>query len=152
MESDSNCYILTNQSTRLKVSSTLPGNSGEYSKQNMLDNNPQTSWYSNQGKFQYICLFFDDIISINEIIITFSGGFCPKEIELYSSDEDQYECKKLNLNKITSFQINDDDNQKILKLPQKIDKCKTIKLLMKSFYDLYGRVIVYDLKVKGYKL
>jgi len=28
---------------------------------------------------------------------------------------------------------------------------QTIKLMMKSFYDFYGRVIVYDLKLLGSK-
>ena len=76
---DSNgCQCLTNVNTRVKVSSTLPGNKSEYGKQNLLDGNNETSWYSNQGKFQYICIFFEESVNVEYIEITFCGGFSPK--------------------------------------------------------------------------
>jgi len=45
----------------------------------------------------------------------------------------------------------DDKNEKQV-LPLKIAKCQSLKFLIKSFYDFYGRVIIYDLKVFGRKL
>ncbi len=33
----------------------------------------------------------------------------------------------------------------------KINNCKSLKMLIKSSYDLYGRVIIYDLKILGNK-
>jgi hypothetical protein len=47
----------------------------------------------------------------------------------------------------TTFYLEDSNEKQFLNL--EIDTCKSLKLLMKSFYDLYGRVIVYDLKVNG---
>ena len=117
--------------------------------ENMFDNNPETSWYSSQGKFQYICVFFDQSVSIYEILITFSGGFSPKEIEIGYSDEDEFENKKPNLVKYETINLEDSADQQKLILKNPIPKCKTIRLLMKKFYDLYGRIIIYDLKVKG---
>ena len=76
---DSNrCQCLTNVNTRVKVSSTLPGNKAEYGKQNLVDGNNETSWYSNQGKFQYICIFFEESVNVECVEITFCGGFSPK--------------------------------------------------------------------------
>lgn len=146
-----NKNILTTPDTKVKVSSTIQGNSSEYSKKNILDNNPESFWYSNQGKFQYVCLFFNESVSINEIHITFSGGFCPKEIELSFSEEDQFENKKPTLTKGESFEVENSNNEQKFVLQQPIQKCRTLKLFMKQFYDLYGRIMVYDLKVLGTK-
>lgn len=68
--------VITSPSTRIKVSTTMKGS--EYIKSNMLDNNEETAWYSDQGKFQYIYLFFDNDVSVSSIDVTFCGGFCPK--------------------------------------------------------------------------
>ncbi len=50
----------------------------------------------------------------------------------------------------TTFYLEDSNEKQFLNL--EIDTCQSLKLLMKSFYDLYGRVIVYDLKVIGIDL
>jgi hypothetical protein len=50
----------------------------------------------------------------------------------------------------TTFYLEDTNEKQLLTL--EIEKCQSLKLLMKSFYDLYGRVIVYDLKVLGLKI
>lgn len=47
-----------------------------------------------------------------------------------------------------NFYLEDSNEKQILNL--EIDACQSLKLLMKSFYDLYGRVIIYDLKVLGH--
>lgn len=90
---------LTSESTRVKVSSTLPGNKAEYGKQNLLDGNNETSWYSNQGKFQYICVFFEKSVCVEEIDITFCGGFSPKvrDVYLYCICIYMYMCRKWKL-------------------------------------------------------
>ncbi len=69
---------LYDSKTKVKVSTVFNNNSAEFGKQNMFDGNEDTSWYSDQAKFQYVFLFFDDPVNIHKIEITASGGFCPK--------------------------------------------------------------------------
>ena len=140
--------ILTNNKTKIKVSSTLKG-SKEYLKENILDNNPQTSWYSDQGKFQYIYLFFEKKINFNEINITFHGGFSPKEIEIYISENNEFENKKPSMKLIKIFEVIDTNNEQIFLFDNYVEGVQTIRILCKKFVDLYGRIIVYNLKVKG---
>ena len=142
--------ILTSKETRVKVSSNIKG-STEYKKENMFDENPQTSWYSDQGKFQYIFIFFNEKVQINQIEIIFDGGFSPKEIEVGISENDEFNNKKPQLEKIKNFNIEDSNKCQILKFDNEIKNVMSIRLLMKKFNDLYGRVIVYELKILGKK-
>jgi hypothetical protein len=65
-------------SIKVKVSSVQNNNSSQYGKQFMFDNNDDTAWYSEQGKFQYVMVFFPSPCNISKIELTGSGGFCPK--------------------------------------------------------------------------
>lgn len=147
---NNNLSVLTSKETRVKVSSNIKG-STEYKKENMFDENPQTSWYSDQGKFQYIFIFFNEKVQINQIEITFDGGFSPKEIEVGISENDEFNNKKPQLEKIKNFNIEDSNKCQILKFDNEIKNVMSIRLLMKKFNDLYGRVIVYELKILGKK-
>lgn len=150
--------ILTSPATRLKVSTTQAGQGAMYGKQNIFDGKEETSWYSATGKSQYVCVFFEEDISVEEIDISFCGGFGPKvcyiytiikqELEVAYSENDEFDNKKpVFTSPINAIPI--EDSNKPITLPIQIAKCKTIKLGMKQFYDPYGRVIVYDLKIKG---
>ncbi len=73
-----NFFNLINSETKCKVSTVLNSNTAEFGKQHMFDQLSDTSWYSDQAKFQYIFLFFDCPVRVKHIEITCSGGFCPK--------------------------------------------------------------------------
>ena len=90
MESENTIICLTNKDTRVKVSSTLKG-SPENTKDKLFDGKVETSWYSNQGKLQYIYVYFDEPVKIKEINFNFDGIFGPKEIEMSVSKADEYE-------------------------------------------------------------
>ena len=75
---DNNFTNLIDISTKVKVSTVQNNNATEFGKQNMFDNNEDTAWYSDQGKFQYVFIFFDNPVEICSIELTASGGFCPK--------------------------------------------------------------------------
>ena len=156
MEDNSNSKMvcLTNKDTRVKVSSTLKG-SPENTKDKLFDGKIETSWYSGQGKLQYIYVYFDYPVKIREINFNFDSGFSPKELEISISENDEFINKKPNLIPIKTFNIlNINETQKIILDENEIDKCnnvRTVKFLMKKFCDPYGRVIVYDLKIKGMK-
>ena len=155
MEEDNNNLIcLTNKNTRVKVSSTLKG-SPENTKDKLFDGKVETSWYSNQGKIQYIYVYFDEPVKIKEINFNFDGSFGPKEIEMSISEIDEYNNKKPILIPIKTFTIPDsNETHKLILSDEESEKCskvKTVKFLMKKFYDSFGRIIVYDLKIKGFK-
>ena len=87
--SSSSIICLTNKDTRVKVSSTLKG-SPENTKDKLFDDKIETSWYSGQGKFQYIYVYFDYPVKIREIHFNFDSGFFPKKIEVSISENDEF--------------------------------------------------------------
>ena len=144
---------LTNKNTRVKVSSTLKG-SPENTKDKLFDGNIETSWYSSQGKSQYIYVYFDYPVKIREIYFNFDSGFSPKDIEMSISENDEFNNKKPNLIFIKTFNITNTKENVLILDENEAGKCnnvRTVKFLMKKFCDLFGRVIIYDLKIKGMK-
>ena len=154
MENKSNNEIicLTNKDTKVKVSSTLKG-SPENTKDKIFDGKLETSWYSSQGKSQYIYVYFNNSVKIKEIDFIFDSGFAPKEVEISVSEKDEFNNKKPDLISIKIFDIsNTNEMHKLVLDENDAEKCnnvRTVKLSMKKFWDPFGRVIVYDLKIKG---
>ena len=154
MEDKSNNEIicLTNKDTKVKVSSTLKG-SPENTKDKIFDGKLETSWYSSQGKSQYIYVYFNNSVKIKEIDFIFDSGFAPKEVEISVSEKDEFNNKKPDLISIKIFDIsNTNEMHKLVLDENDAEKCnnvRTVKLSMKKFWDPFGRVIVYDLKIKG---
>ena len=154
MEDKSNNEIicLTNKDTKIKVSSTLKG-SPENTKDKIFDGKLETSWYSSQGKSQYIYVYFNNSVKIKEIDFIFDSGFAPKEVEISVSEKDEFNNKKPDLIYIKTFDIpNTNEIHKLFLDENEAEKCnnvRTVKLSMKKFWDPFGRVIVYDLKIKG---
>ena len=149
---NSEIICLTNKDTRVKVSSTLKG-SPENTKDKLFDGKTETSWYSSQGKSQYIYVYFNNSVKIREIDFIFDSGFAPKEVEISVSEKDEFNNKKPDLIYIKTFDIpNTNEIHKLFLDENEAEKCnnvRTVKLSMKKFWDPFGRVIVYDLKIKG---
>ena len=149
---NSELICLTNKDTRVKVSSTLKG-SPENTKDKLFDGKIETSWYSSQGKSQYIYVYFNNSVKIKEIDFIFDSGFAPKEVEISVSEKDEFNNKKPDLISIKIFDIsNTNEMHKLVLDENDAEKCnnvRTVKLSMKKFWDPFGRVIVYDLKIKG---
>ena len=149
---NSEIICLTNKDTRVKVSSTLKG-SPENTKDKLFDGKIETSWYSSQGKSQYIYVYFNNSVKIREIDFIFDSGFAPKEVEISVSEKDEFNNKKPDLISIKIFDIsNTNEMHKLVLDENDAEKCnnvRTVKLSMKKFWDPFGRVIVYDLKIKG---
>ena len=149
---NSEIICLTNKDTRVKVSSTLKG-SPENTKDKLFDGKTETSWYSSQGKSQYIYVYFNNSVKIKEIDFIFDSGFAPKEVEISVSEKDEFNNKKPDLISIKIFDIsNTNEMHKLVLDENDAEKCnnvRTVKLSMKKFWDPFGRVIVYDLKIKG---
>ena len=152
MEASNDLICLTNKDTKVKVSSTLKG-SPENTKDKIFDGKLETSWYSSQGKSQYIYVYFNNSVKIKEIDFIFDSGFAPKEVEISVSEKDEFNNKKPDLISIKIFDIsNTNEMHKLVLDENDAEKCnnvRTVKLSMKKFWDPFGRVIVYDLKIKG---
>lgn len=73
-------------------------------------------------------------------------------MEVSYSEVDEFNNKKPTMTNVDKFSCEDTNNKESFVLKEKINKCRTLRLLMRKFYDLYGRVIVYDIKIKGRKV
>jgi hypothetical protein len=71
-------------------------------------------------------------------------------VEVSYCEKNEFSNKKPEMTVSGSYYLDDKNEKQIMEA--KIAKCQSLKLLMKSFYDFYGRVIIYDLKVFGRKL
>jgi hypothetical protein len=109
-------------STKVKVSSVFNNNTVDNGKQNMFDGNDDTSWYSDQGKFQYVFICFDNPGRIDRIEITGSGGFCPKvfkfiyvyEVEVSYSEKNEFMNKKPDLKVDKTFFLEDVNEKQVI--------------------------------------
>jgi hypothetical protein len=71
-------------------------------------------------------------------------------VEVSYCEKNEYNNKKPVMTLNGSYYLDDKNDKQIL--DAKIANCQSLKLFMKSFYDFYGRVIIYELKVFGRKL
>ena len=71
------------------------------------------------------------------------------------SKTDEYNNKKPVLTQIKTFDVpNSNGTHKFTLGEEEVKKCssvKTVKFFMKKFNDPFGRIIVYDLRIKGSK-
>ena len=72
-------------------------------------------------------------------------------MEISYSEIDEFENKKPNMKNVETFSMEDSNVQEKFIFKETIKVCRTLRILMRKFYDLYGRVIIYDMKVKGTK-
>ena len=72
------------------------------------------------------------------------------EVEVSFSEKYEFSNKKPEMSYYKTYFL--EDKNETQKMEVSINNCRSLKLLMKSFYDFYGRVIVYDMKVVGRKI
>lgn len=124
----------------VKVQSVLNKNTKEYGKKFLTDGNEDTCWQSDKSDnlSQTILLKFDSLVNVSSIILNFQGGFAAKEVILSSGDQ--------------SRQINPTDSNRTQKFEfSTLEKVENLKLVFKC-YDLYGRLIIYNLDPLGESL
>jgi hypothetical protein len=68
-----------------------------------------------------------------------------EEIEIAYSEIDEFSNKKPTLTSFKTYALNDSNDKQVLDVSGL--KACTLKLTVRSFYDLYGRVIVYNFKI-----
>jgi len=119
--------------------------------QNFLtDGNPETCWNSDQGSPQHIIVEFEKQVVVQQLEITFQGGFagkscslrCPKG-EIVTSDPETWES-------ILDFTPEDSGAVQSFKVDLKRQTyARQIMILFENSTDFFGRIVVYNLDVKG---
>jgi len=143
----------------IRVSSTLNNDAKQYGKKYLMDGKDDTCWNSDEGERQWISIEFKEaqqlsLQSIRGIQIQFQGGFSSKQLDVrcvhrdQASDTTQEVHKETffpeDTNKMQSFNFNgisqlDDESA---------SKCyNNMTLAFTKPTDLFGRIIVYHLKL-----
>ena len=130
---------------KCKVSSTQEG-SGNFSKQNMFDDNEDTCWYSKPGPSQWIILAFDKPIVLTQVRIMFQGGFVGI-ITLIESEQPQLGWTPI----CEAFHLEDGNALQTLRLPSECPAHQIYRINFVSSSDFYGRITIYKLEVLGYE-
>ncbi|TFK26677.1 hypothetical protein FA15DRAFT_553824, partial [Coprinopsis marcescibilis] len=137
---------LLNSETILKVSSTLEKATG---KKNLIDNNPETCWTSQQGLPQYVQISFQNLpVCPTRVSLTFQGGFvgtrCSVQAILSGFDrsawKDLTEIYPENVNRPQVFDIPDQETS---------EGVTALRLVFEESSDFFGRITIYDLKLDG---
>jgi len=135
---------LIDEEVKTKVSSTL-NDSREYSKQNMFNDDKDTCWQSDSGTPQWILMQFGSHVILKELFVVFQGGFCAKEIQITALSPEWQGYQS-----IATFYPNDSSEMQKFLLPD-TSPLSRIKITFPQSTDLYGRIIIYQLDLKGLK-
>jgi hypothetical protein len=119
----------------VSVSSVLGGDSKQYGKQNMFNNDDETCWNSSQGSPQSILIEFKEVVSISGVKIVFQGGFVGKSCLFVSDDGKQ-----------VSFYPKDNNEPQTFEIATSTQK---LKIVFTESTDFFGRITIYSLDVLG---
>ncbi|KAF7732831.1 Nuclear receptor 2C2-associated protein [Apophysomyces ossiformis] len=131
--------------TRIKVSSVLNRDNGNFGKQHLIDGNEETCWNSEQGTPQHIIVDFGSSVSIRSVVLTFQGGFvgktCIAQGSLASSPNDY------NVD-LGSFYPEDINSTQTFDLKPN-EPVQRLKIIFQESTDFYGRITLYKLDILG---
>eukprot|EP01089_Gocevia_fonbrunei_P012416 TRINITY_DN2936_c0_g1_i2.p1 TRINITY_DN2936_c0_g1~~TRINITY_DN2936_c0_g1_i2.p1 ORF type:complete len:142 (+),score=19.83 TRINITY_DN2936_c0_g1_i2:34-459(+) len=135
--------VVISAKTLCKVSSVLNNDVKQYGKQHLFDNSLESCWNSDQGSPQEILLAFQECVDINEVRITFQGGFVGKDCKFYTSTDGK------------SYSLHSDfypvDVSSMQQFKCETSAVKRLKIVFESSTDFYGRITIYQLDVIGKK-
>ena len=129
---------------RLKVSSVLNKDIGNFGKQFMMDGNMETCWNSDQGSPQWIAIAFNSPVFPKRLLVQFQGGFAAKQCQVEVGIESLKETETMDpiypedVNALQDFQISS--------VPVPI---KFLRIVFPSSTDFFGRIIIYKLDILG---
>ncbi|EGN93656.1 hypothetical protein SERLA73DRAFT_189390 [Serpula lacrymans var. lacrymans S7.3] len=143
---------LISSGIKIKVSSTLDNSVG---KKNIIDDNLETCWTSQQGLPQYIQLVFPELVIPKSISLTFQGGFvgtrCSVDVLASSEGAKWKSFTRIypeDVNRRQTFDLVPHD----LSSDPTTEGVKAIKVVFEESSDFFGRITVYDLKLEGVAL
>ncbi|KAH8110697.1 galactose-binding domain-like protein [Phellopilus nigrolimitatus] len=141
---------LINESSRIKVSSSLDRSAG---KKHLTDGSPETCWTSQQGLPQFIQITFDRPVIPRVVHITFQGGFVGKRCALSvvpaaSSEDEGKSPATAKMSHLTVIYPEDVNRRQTFELPE-TSPVAQLKIVFEESSDFFGRITIYDLQVTG---
>ncbi|ORX51229.1 galactose-binding like protein [Hesseltinella vesiculosa] len=133
--------------TRIKVSSVLNRDTPSFGKQHLIDGSAETCWNSEQGLPQHILLDFGSPVFIQQVIMTFQGGFVGKTCTALGSTAEQPNDYQLGLSTFYPQDINSEQSFAI----ESTSPVQRLKLIFEESTDFYGRITLYKLDIRGTK-
>ena len=128
---------------KCRVSSVLNKDRVLYGAQNMLSDDISSCWNSDQGSSQFIILDFQRQVHTEQIHLLFQGGFVGQDaVLLVRTKEEPIQWKELQ-----PFEPVNDNSMQIFPCDAKY--VTALKIVFRNSSDFYGRVIVYQLDVRG---
>ncbi|KAF9055989.1 galactose-binding domain-like protein [Panaeolus papilionaceus] len=146
---------LVDQNTSIKVSSTLEKANG---KKNLVDNNPETCWRSQQGLPQFIQLGFNNQVIPKRISITFQGGFvgtrCSLSIPPTANQDGSMKKEWSVVTHIYPKDVNRKQSFDLVMAESSLPErgVSALRLVFEESSDFFGRITIYDLTLEGTKV
>ncbi|XP_063084106.1 nuclear receptor 2C2-associated protein isoform X1 [Cavia porcellus] len=126
-----------------RVSSVLNRNTRQFGKKHLFDQEEETCWNSDQGPSQWVVLQFPQRVCVSQLQIQFQGGFSSRQGHLEGSQRGEA------LRNIVVFYPKDDNSLQTFPVPPtEVDQ---LKVTFEDTTDLFGRVVIYHLRVLGRK-
>ncbi|KAK7116679.1 nuclear receptor 2C2-associated protein-like [Littorina saxatilis] len=132
--------------SKVRVSSVLNRDVKQFGKQFLFDGQDETCWNSDQGCPQFIHLEFSSPVKVSEVRIQFQGGFVGKECWI--------ECKNCeagedaSLTKICSVYSEDINSLQCFPV-EPSPPTTALRIVFNTSTDFFGRIIVYNLDIRG---
>ncbi|KAJ7702987.1 galactose-binding domain-like protein [Mycena rosella] len=142
--------LLSSPDTPIKVSSSLDKSVG---KKNLVDDNPETCWTSQQGIPQFVQLGFSELVLPESVSLTFQGGFVGTRcaVKVPAPDSDSGNSWKTvtyifpeDINGRQEFSLKSESSAVVI--AGGIDR---LRLEFEESSDFFGRITLYDLKLHG---
>ncbi|XP_060038405.1 nuclear receptor 2C2-associated protein isoform X2 [Erinaceus europaeus] len=126
--------------TASRVSSVLNRDTRQFGKKHLFDQREETCWTSDQ----WVLLEFPQRVRLSCLQLQFQGGFCSRRGRLHGAQGSEP------LAGIADFYPEDGNSLQTFPVPPaEVDR---LRLTLEDASDLFGRVVVYHLRVLGEKL
>nr|XP_028569754.1 nuclear receptor 2C2-associated protein [Podarcis muralis] len=127
-----------------RVSSVLNRDVKQFGKKFMFDGNEETCWNSDQGATQWLTLEFPQAVRASQVQIQFQGGFASQKCVVQGCQNGG------DLSPVAEFYPEDTNSLQHFSLEE--TPLNKLKITFENSTDFFGRVIVYQLDVRGVKL
>uniref|UniRef100_A0A8D0AWS0 Nuclear receptor 2C2-associated protein n=1 Tax=Salvator merianae TaxID=96440 RepID=A0A8D0AWS0_SALMN len=132
------------ENTVRKVSSVFQHDTKHFGKNNMFDGNEETCWNSDQGVTQWVTLEFPHTVRVSQIRIQFQGGFASEMCTVKG-------CRKgEELSHVAEF--HPEETSSLQSFSFKETQLDKMKIIFDNNTDFFGRLIIYQLDVRGEKV
>lgn len=127
-----------------RVSSVLNRDSRQFGKKHLFDQREDTCWTSDQGPRQWVRLEFPQRVRLSRLQLQFQGGFCSRRGRLEGAQGSEA------LAAIAEFYPEDSNALQSFEVPAtEVDR---LQVSLDDASDLFGRVVLYHLRVLGDRL